>query len=118
MSDPQPVVEASDFVLWGVCPDSWSPHVARVPIAVMGGTLGEILEDVPFRRSVGWSQLVAVPEGSHPNAVATCGSCGRSWDCLRHPTPATLCPFCNGDEIAAARHECYPFPDYPDEVQP
>lgn len=110
MSDPQPVVEASDFVLWGVCPDSWSPHVARVPIAVMGGTLGEILEDVPFRRSVGWSQLVAVPEGSHPRGVATCGTCGRSWDYLRHPTPAALCPFCCGDEVAAARIECFTFP--------
>lgn len=98
------------FVLWGVPPDHYSPHVARVPIALMGGTLEAIREDIPFRRAHGWRQLVAVPEGSHPYGVATCGTCGRSWDVLRHPTPATLCPFDNGDETAAAPFECYPFP--------
>ncbi|MGN7247105.1 hypothetical protein ACTHQ1_05140 [Janibacter anophelis] len=37
--------------------------------------------------------------------IATCGTCGRSWDFTAHPTPASLCPFCNGDERAAAPHE-------------
>jgi ribosomal protein L37AE/L43A len=32
--------------------------------------------------------------------VATCNGCRRSWDVERHPTPAYLCPFCNGDERA------------------
>ena len=117
MSDPKPVLEGSDFVLWGVVPDHYSPHIARVPLALGGGTLDELREDAPFRLSVGWSQLVAVPEGCHPRGVATCGTCGRSWDSLRHPTPAMLCPFCNGDETAAAPFECFTFPD-DDERQP
>lgn len=29
--------------------------------------------------------------------VATCGTCGRSWCFACHPTPASLCPWCNGD---------------------
>lgn len=40
--------------------------------------------------------------------IATCGTCGRSWDYAAHPTPASLCPFCNGDERAAAPHEVFP----------
>ena len=37
--------------------------------------------------------------------IVTCGTCYRSWDFTAHPTPASLCPFCNGDERAAAPHE-------------
>lgn len=40
--------------------------------------------------------------------IATCGTCGRSWDYAAYPTPASLCPFCNGDEQAAAPHEVTP----------
>lgn len=40
--------------------------------------------------------------------IATCGTCGRSWDYSAHPTPASLCPFCNGDERAATPHEVHP----------
>lgn len=37
--------------------------------------------------------------------VATCGTCNRSWDAERCPTPASLCPFCNGDEKRGERWE-------------
>ena len=42
-----------------------------------------------------------------PLDVATCGTCYRAWDIVRHPTPADLCPFCNGDEAAAAPYEVF-----------
>ena len=32
------------------------------------------------------------------NGVMTCGSCGKSWCRICNPTPASLCPYCNGAE--------------------
>lgn len=33
--------------------------------------------------------------------MATCGTCARAWCYACHPTPAGLCPFCNGDTCTA-----------------
>lgn len=32
------------------------------------------------------------------NDVATCGTCRAQWHFDLYPTPASLCPWCNGDE--------------------
>jgi len=35
---------------------------------------------------------------AHPDE-AGCGYCGRTWCYTCHPTPSTLCPWCNGDTV-------------------
>ena len=112
------------LVLWGIVPADYSEHVQRVPLKLSAGDLQHVSGEALDRLRQGWRELVAVPVGTHPRDVATCGTCGRSWDAERHPTPASLCPFCNGDEAAAAAHECYrpawvaPTARQDDEVQP
>lgn len=106
-------MSVADLILWGLTPDAYGPHRSRDPLKVTGGDLGHVLHEAAQRHLQGWRQLVAVPEGAHPRDVATCGACWRSWDAERHPTPAGLCPWCNGDERAAAPHRCYVFGRHP-----
>lgn len=40
--------------------------------------------------------------------IATCGTCGRSWNFTAYRWPASLCPFCVGDPDEAAPHEVFP----------
>lgn len=40
---------------------------------------------------------------------ATCGTCWRSWCAACYPTPADLCPFCNGD-TPGVEHAKAPIP--------
>lgn len=44
-------------------------------------------------------RLRGEPEQTFPHdGVMTCGSCGKSWCRICDPSPASLCPYCNGAE--------------------
>lgn len=98
--------------------------MSRVRITRQDGTArvvevsrtGKVKSDMPACPTCNGSGVAPLPEtcSKHgPRGLAQCGDCLRSWcyDC--YPTPASLCPFCNGDERAAAKHEYWPFgPSY------
>lgn len=97
----------ADLTLWGIAPAAHYRYTPRRPLKITAGTLAHVRDAAGHRAAQGWAQLVAVPARSHPDNIATCGTCRRSWDAQRHPTPAMLCPFCNGDARAAARWRAY-----------
>ena len=106
----QAVATMTELVLWGVAPEAhYRFQTGRPPLKISAGQLSDLTRQAVQRRGQGWTELVAVPVGTHPRDIATCGACGRSWDAERHPTPASLCPFENGDERAAQRHRAYTF---------
>lgn len=98
---------APQLVLWGTGPEGHYRHGPRVALKITAGTLAHVRHEAAQREAQGWSGLLACRRGCHPDDVATCGTCGRSWDAERYPTPSNLCPFCNGDGRAAARWRAY-----------
>lgn len=74
------------LVLWGV------PPFLTLPVKITAGVFRDVLPAAVSRAREGWSAVLALPPGVHPDAVRLCEDCRNVWD--HGQPPPGLYPVC------------------------